>query len=619
MVFAPATDQEIHKLLKSIGKSFKDFDQMPQPPDTYLDFSDNNLIIEERSYDIAEMEKEYAELISNCNAEQLTVFNTVMESVRNKKGGLFFVYGSGGCGKTYLWRTIISKLRSERQIVLPVASSGIAATLMPGGRTVHSRFKIPIVLDDVSMCAITHQSDMDQLIKSTSLIIWDEVPMQHRYSFECLDRSLRDIMKAVHPDRFHMPFGGITVVLGGDFRQILPVIPQGTRGQIVSPCITKSKLWKFSIVFKLIHSMYITKERTESEIQSLKNFAKWVPDIGDGKVPSTHVEDDICISEEYCNLQGTNCVEEMIESTFPDFKKNFQDLDYLSERAILSPTNQTVGHVNSAIVETIPGEMYSYFNVDTTEDFPGSQRDQMQSFPPETRMIVTKCLKHCVQCEICYAMTINKFQGQSLQKVGLYLSKGVFTYGQVYVAVSRVTSPQGLRFFINDEMGNPTHVTQNIAYKEVFYNVQNISMSANSERIHAFISPQIGEKFEKDFIECLVYTVKNFKIKLYNGDETNRPIRTDKHIYFTNDTVLKKDETSGLTVPHNVINMTFFNEFGNSFLNAMEKVVDKTNIITICYAKVSDWKGYLYLTNFPSTRFYLNADHYNVSILRKRF
>lgn len=89
----------------------------------------------------------------------------------------------------------------------------------------HSRFKIPIVLDDYSMCSISHTSDIAELIKRTSLIIWDEAPMQHRYSFECLDRSLRDIMKAVDPNRFHMPFGGINIVLGGDFRQILPVIP----------------------------------------------------------------------------------------------------------------------------------------------------------------------------------------------------------------------------------------------------------------------------------------------------------------------------------------------------------------------------------------------------------
>lgn len=86
----------------------------------------------------------------------------------DKKGGTFFVYGSDGCGKTYMWKTLIFKLRSQGKIVLPVASSGIAATLMSGDRTVHSCFKIPI--------------------EHTSLIIWDEAPMQHRYAFECLDR-----------------------------------------------------------------------------------------------------------------------------------------------------------------------------------------------------------------------------------------------------------------------------------------------------------------------------------------------------------------------------------------------------------------------------------------------
>ena len=72
---------------------------------------------------------------------------------------------------------------------------------MLGGRTAHSRFKNPILLDDYSSRSITHDSDIAQLIKSTSLIIWDEAPMQHRYAFECLDRSLRDIMKSVSLER----------------------------------------------------------------------------------------------------------------------------------------------------------------------------------------------------------------------------------------------------------------------------------------------------------------------------------------------------------------------------------------------------------------------------------
>lgn len=93
------------------------------------------------------------------------MYHSVMKSVTKGKCGLFFVYGSGGCGKTYPWRTIISKLRLESKIVLPVTSSGIAATLMPGGRPAHSRFKIPIVIDDYSMCGISNKSDLAELLK----------------------------------------------------------------------------------------------------------------------------------------------------------------------------------------------------------------------------------------------------------------------------------------------------------------------------------------------------------------------------------------------------------------------------------------------------------------------
>lgn len=138
---------------------------------------------------------------------------------------------------------MISKLRSDGRVVLPVASSGIAATLLPGGRTAHSRFKIPILLDDLSFCSFGHNSDIAFLLKNTNLIIWDEAPMQHRYAFECLDRSLRDLMKPVDSIRASLPFGGITVLLGGDFRQILPVMNYGLRSEVVSACITRSRLW----------------------------------------------------------------------------------------------------------------------------------------------------------------------------------------------------------------------------------------------------------------------------------------------------------------------------------------------------------------------------------------
>ncbi|XP_074346396.1 uncharacterized protein LOC141685177 [Apium graveolens] len=140
--------EEIDELLRSVGKSLKKFDQLPQPPRNYLNNGTNNLIIEETSYDTRKMEYETAKLLQDCTEEQRKIYDAVIQSIDTNVGGIFFVYGSGGCGKTFLWRTLICKLRLQGKIVLPVASSGIAATLMPDGRTAHSRFKIPIVLDE---------------------------------------------------------------------------------------------------------------------------------------------------------------------------------------------------------------------------------------------------------------------------------------------------------------------------------------------------------------------------------------------------------------------------------------------------------------------------------------
>ena len=84
---------------------------------------------------------------------------------------MFFVDGPGGTGKTFVYNTLLAKVRSEGKIAIVVASSGIAAQLLPGARTAHSRFKIPLVLSSNTVCEIKLQMKEVELIQRADLIL----------------------------------------------------------------------------------------------------------------------------------------------------------------------------------------------------------------------------------------------------------------------------------------------------------------------------------------------------------------------------------------------------------------------------------------------------------------
>ncbi|KAK9292365.1 hypothetical protein L1049_020332 [Liquidambar formosana] len=225
---------EIENILNKSSRSLREFPSMPFPMLRERHVIVNKLIREELSYDANSLLQEFQMLYVKLNTKQLLVFDSVMHACTNNLGGLYFVYGSGGIGKTFLWQTIIAKLRSEQKIVLAVASSRIASLLLPGGRTAHSCFKIPINLHESSTCSISMQSPLAELIQKAHLIIWDEAPMIHRYAFKAVDRTFRDLMKFNGPHASDRAFGGKAVLLGGDFRQLLPVVPKKGREGIVA-------------------------------------------------------------------------------------------------------------------------------------------------------------------------------------------------------------------------------------------------------------------------------------------------------------------------------------------------------------------------------------------------
>lgn len=133
----------------------------------------------------------------NLTVEQRHVFDTVKAAVDDPsrdRGRLCFLNAPGGTGKTYTYAVIMAYYRAQGKIVLPVASSGIAAQLLEGGKTAHSRFKIPVQgLSGSSTCKIHKHTPLADLIKASSLIIWDEAPMTHRYVWVCRVLATRDL------------------------------------------------------------------------------------------------------------------------------------------------------------------------------------------------------------------------------------------------------------------------------------------------------------------------------------------------------------------------------------------------------------------------------------------
>jgi hypothetical protein len=533
---------EIEFLLQSNNRSLKDYPDMPRPDEGLVPDRGNRLIYDELNYDRQTLAEEHLRLMSTMTSEQRRVYDKIMTRIEEQKPGLFFLYGYGGTGKTYIWRALSAALRSVGQIVLAVASSGIASLLIPGGRTAHSRFGIPLNVDEYSTCDIDTDDHLAYLIRRASLIIWDEAPMMHRHCFEAVDRTLKDIMKE---DRY--PFGGKVVVLGGDFRQILPVIPKGTRHEIVHSTINSSPLWNFCEVLKLTVNMRLLSGSTGTNVESMREFSKWILAIGDGNIGDA---DDECftlqIPDDLLIKSSSEPLADIVESTYPSLLENINNPNFFRDRAILAPKNNIVDTINGYILDSIPGEEKTYLsydspcssnsNVDMPDDVHTPEflntinssglprhklrlkvgvpimlmRNMNQSLGlcNGTRLIVTKLGTYVIEGKVMsgnnigekvfiprlslipsdkrlpfkfqrkqfpltvsYAMTINKSQGQSLKNVGVYLPQPIFSHGQLYVALSRVTSKEGLKILITNDEDERTNITHNVVYKEVFRNV----------------------------------------------------------------------------------------------------------------------------------------------------
>ncbi|XP_076908312.1 uncharacterized protein LOC143565126 [Bidens hawaiensis] len=503
---------EIEIFLICNNSSLRKHQQMSFPDTETVSRATNPLMVEELSYDTETMNNEFNHLFDSLTDEQRGVYNEIMNALVDKKGGVFFVYGYGGTGKTYLWKTLSASIRAKGDVVLNVASSGIASLLLEGGRTAHSRFLIPINLTEDSICPVKGNTDVYELLRQTSLIIWDEAPMIHKHDFEALDRTLNDVMNGDSANISEALFGGKVVVFGGDFRQILPVVTNGTRSECVNACINSSYIWSKCKVLKLTKNMRLTVGCRSSDVENIKEFADWLLDIGQG------------------TLGGRNDGESVIDipNDLLILKLNrFNGLTYFQDRALLAPLNEVVQEINEHMLALFPGDEVQYLSSDSlaeSEDVSDAVDPQLYSpdllnglkmsgmpnhrlvlkvgvpimllrninhkkglcngtrlqvvslgrrvieakvvsgtnigyrtlisrvsLTPTDKKLPFKLKRRQFPISVCFAMTINKSQGQSLSRVGLYLKDPVFSHDQLYVALSRVKTRDGIKLVILDK------------------------------------------------------------------------------------------------------------------------------------------------------------------------
>ncbi len=258
--------------------------------------------------------------------EQKNIYHRIMLAVDAKQGGFFYIDAPGGTGKTHLISFILAKLRSLQKIALAVASSGIAATLLDGGRTAHSAFKLPLAIHNNpnAMCNIKKRSGMATVLRKASIIIWDECTMAHKHSLEALNRTMQDLN---NNDRL---FGGTILLLSGDFRQTLPVIPRSTFADEINACLKQSILWRNVETLRLTKNMRVLLQNDPTA----REFSQQLLDLGNGEIEFQQDTQHIRLPDNFCTVVQTK--NELIESVFPDILNNYSNHDWLSNRAILA-------------------------------------------------------------------------------------------------------------------------------------------------------------------------------------------------------------------------------------------------------------------------------------------
>lgn len=462
-------------------------------------------------------------MYNQLNLQQRRIVDEVLSSVQYNAHQSFFIDGPGGTGKTFVYQTLIHTLRGQGKTVLSVAWTGIAAKLLEDGRTAHSVFKFPVPLTETSVSSLRLNSTEAQAIRDAAIIVWDEVSMVTKEALSVLHRLLTDLTK------LDVLFGGKIIVFGGDFRQVLPVVRRGNRNTIVEACVKTSPLWPQVARRKLTTNMRAAGDGEFSEwLLKLGNGTLPVHDpvnpdsikipkrcycppqdliknifgqepIHDANINNFLNTAILCAKNDDCGKINDNVVQNLLQGesrTYLSFdcvqSQDPQDAQIYPTEFLNSidpsglPPHKLTLKVNTIIMlirnlnrrrGLVNGLRLIVKQLNNTNIVAKpTDSDHLVIIPrivltPSDPTMPFNFSRKQFPIKIAFAMTINKSQGQTLDKAGIYLPRPVFTHGQLYVAFSRVKCFDNIKIAIEQtpeqNLTDDYVVTSNIVYKEV--------------------------------------------------------------------------------------------------------------------------------------------------------
>lgn len=392
------------------------------------------------------------------NKEFLKIFNLL-----EKSSDHFFITGQAGTGKS----TILKYFRenSNKNIVV-LAPTGLAAVNV-NGQTVHSFFKFPLNLLDLTQIKTAHNK---KLYKNLDTIIIDEVSMVRADVIDAIDTFLR-----INGPSKSKSFGGVQMVFVGDLFQLPPVLTSSERDYFLtkypSPYFLSSNVFG-KIKLKMIELSKIYRQSDQNFIDILNkirvNEANWteINELNKRFEPNFEIKDN----DFYITLTATNRQSELI---------NHQKLDQI-KKPIRQFSAEVEGNFaanlfpNDAIVRLKVGSQVLFVKNDSKSRWVNGTIGKVVRF--DGTKVVVMTMDGIVEVEmeswdmtkfeldpisgkldneiigtfrqlplrLAWAITIHKSQGQTFDKVVLDITGGIFAHGQLYVALSRCSNLQGL-------------------------------------------------------------------------------------------------------------------------------------------------------------------------------